>query len=59
MKRMRDAIQNECFDKFVVGFVRNYYKKDDDGNCKEEEEAENKIPNWVIEALAAVNIKFD
>lgn len=52
MKRIREAIKNECFDKFVINFVRNYYQKDEDNG-------ESQIPTWIKDALAAVNIKFD
>ena len=55
MRRMREAINNDCFDKFVVDFVKNYYKKSEENNDNSED---NKIPNWIIEALGAVNIKF-
>lgn len=59
MKRIREAIQNECFDKFVINFVKNYYKKgEDDAKDDDENGGESNIPNWVIEALEAVNVKF-
>ena len=56
MKRMREAIKNECFDKFVINFVKNYYKKNEEDGDKGEDK---NIPNWIIEALGAVNIKFE
>ena len=53
MRRMRESIKNDCFDKFVINFVKNYYIK------SEENKEDNRIPEWIIDALGAVNIKFD
>ena len=71
MQRIRDAIKNDCFPDFVKKFVRNYYansknfaqiKQRDsltEQNVTSSDDTKNKfnIPQWVINALKAVNIK--
>lgn len=63
MKRVREAILEDRFPQFVKTFVRNYYKSADDnlsmrlnensGECTNS----HNIPDWVVNALEAVNIK--
>lgn len=46
MRRIRESIKENHFPEFVKSFMKNLYKSDP-------------IPKWIIEALAAVNIKFE
>lgn len=63
MRRIREAIRDERFDKFVKEFVYNYYSviEGENGSAPQVNENGNKkekIPKWVIDALASVNIKL-
>lgn len=70
MQRIRDSIKNDSFPDFVKKFVRNYYansknfsqiKQRDslaEQNVTSSDYKENKfnIPQWVVNALEAVNV---
>lgn len=60
MRRIREAIRDERFDKFVKDFVYNYYSVNGDEGADENgnESKEDKIPKWVVDALASVNVKL-
>jgi hypothetical protein len=68
MQRVRDSIKNDCFPEFAKQFIRNYYANskgakestnEDNKKPFTKQELNNnqyKIPDWVVNALNAVNI---
>lgn len=62
MQRIRDSIKNDCFPVFVKKFIRNYYATES-GEGTDKNDKNNlstnayNIPEWVVNALNAVNIK--
>ncbi len=71
MQRVRDAIKEDRFPEFVVDFMRNYFSpKETDVNGEALNDATNSlnrrnaetssnkynIPDWIVNALDAVNI---
>jgi hypothetical protein len=71
MQRVRDAIKEDRFPAFVLGFMRNYFSpKEVDANGEAVNDATNSlnrrnaetssnkfnIPDWIVNALNAVNI---
>lgn len=64
MRRIRDAIKNECFPEFVRKFMQNYFynlnKENKQVNLeKETEDAEKKERNSVTTENSCLNNKFN
>ena len=59
MQRIRDSIKNDTFPQFVKKFVHNYFKNFSEAKTNEAKDAKNAedyIPEWVVNSLKSVNI---